>query len=440
VTVFAGLPARAFLEQEARALSTRLDRVRPFALHETMVPAAALTPTAQSAIDRALIDGRRALRRQLQAYLSWLAGPGRWAPPAEQQRRFTLIRLRFNDVLSQFDLFTEVVTQRSEHTTGVWLSGLDALAADAIALPGSLVDLPPVVCYLARGPGAAIRRARTRLPGDTPNPVAIVRVPRERMIGHGIASSLVHEVGHQAAALLDLVPGLREELRFLQRRVPSHAREPWVCFDKWISEIVADLWSVGRLGISSTLGLMGVVSLPRWFVFRPSGEDPHPIPYVRVHLSCRIGGELYPHPQWAATARLWQSLYPLSELAPGHRSTIIRLLDAVPAFVRVLLDHRPATLGGRSLREALYLPDRRPESLLAQFGAWQRNAAHAARVQPALAFAVVGQARASGRLAPEPESRLLGNLLTHWAVRTSLDLSALCAGAAQGRSPRPLAA
>lgn len=436
----AGPPAIGFLDQEARALLTRLDRVRPFALHETMVPAAALLPTAQSAIDRALIEGRRALRRQVLGYLSWLRGPGRWASPAEQQRRFTLIRLRFNDVLSQFDLFTEVVTQRSEHTTGVWLSGLDAVAADALALPGSLVDLPPVVCYLARGPGAAIRRARTRLPGNDPNPVAIVRVPRERMIGHGIASSLIHEVGHQAAALLGLVPELREDLRALQRRLPPQRREPWVCFEKWISEIVADLWSVARLGISSTLGLMGVVSLPRWFVFRPSGEDPHPIPYVRVHLSCGIGNELYPHPQWAGAIQLWQSLYPVSDLPAEHRRTICRLVAEVPAFVRLLLGHRPASLGGRSLREALYLPDRRPESLLAQFGVWQRSPAQAARVSPALAFAVVGQARAAGRLAPEPESRLLGNLLTHWAVRTSLDVSALCASAAQGRSQRPHAA
>ena len=60
------------------------------------------------------------------------------------------------------------------------------------------------MCYLDRGHGAAIRRARARLPGGGMSPVAIIRVPRERMVGAGIASSLVHEVGHQAAALLDL--------------------------------------------------------------------------------------------------------------------------------------------------------------------------------------------------------------------------------------------
>ena len=98
----------------------------------------------------------------------------------------------------------------------MWLSGLDVVAADALALPG-YYDAPPVICYLDRDIGAAIRRARTRMPGGGENPVAIIRVPRERMIGTGIASSLVHEVGHQAAALLDLVDSLRPALRRMQR-------------------------------------------------------------------------------------------------------------------------------------------------------------------------------------------------------------------------------
>ncbi|WP_138733748.1 hypothetical protein [Modestobacter excelsi] len=433
------LPIR-FLEEEARALLTRLDQVRPFAVHETMVPAAALFPTAQAAIDGLLIEGRRTLHGLVLDYLGWLRGPGLEASPAEQQRRFTLIRLRFNDVLSQFDLFTEVITQRSEHATGVWLSGLDVLAADALSLPRSVLDVPPVVCYLARGPGAAIRRARTRLPGNSANPVAIIRVPRERMIGHGIASSLVHEVGHQAAALLDLVPGIRDDVRRAQRYLPPQARGTWACFDQWASEIVADLWSVARLGISSTLGLMGVVSLPRWFVFRPSGADPHPVPYVRVRLSCAIGEELYPHPQWAATWRLWRALYPLAELPPAHRQSIAGLVAAAPEFVRLLLDHRPSSLHGRSLREELFLPDRRAGPLLARFDEWRRRPGLLPSVPPTLAFAVVGQARAAGRLAPEPESRLLGDLLTQWAVRSSLDVSALCAAAAQGRPQQLYAA
>jgi hypothetical protein len=217
--------ATVMLTQEARALLTRLARLRSFVLNETMVPAAAGSLAAQVAIERYLSRGRRELRAMVLAYLRWLRGPeGRGATPEEAQRRFTILRIRFNDVLSQFDLFAGVITQRSESQTGVWLSGLDSVAADALALPGGYYEPPPVMCYLDRGPGAAIRRARTRMPGGGENPIAIVRLPRERMVGSGIASSLVHEVGHQGAALLDLVASLRPVLQGMQNRTAAAPR------------------------------------------------------------------------------------------------------------------------------------------------------------------------------------------------------------------------
>ncbi|MGH3774498.1 MAG: hypothetical protein ACRDRR_01985 [Pseudonocardiaceae bacterium] len=427
--------AARFLDQEARALLTRLDRVRPFAVHETMVPAAAPTPAALSAVERQLIEGRQALRLRVQGYQNWLRGPGRNCPPSEQQRRFTHIRLAFNDVLSQFDLFTEVVTQRSEHQTGVWLSGLDMLAADALRLPAQFLDPPPVMCYLARGPGAAIRRARTRLPGGDSNPVALIRVPRERMVGHGIASSLVHEVGHQGAALLELIESLRPALQDAERRDRTAARPAWRCWYRWISEIVADLWSVATLGVGSTLGLIGVVSLPRWFVFRPSGDDPHPVPWIRVQLSCAIGGALYPDPQWRRLANLWSALYPLDGAPANVRRSLARLLAHIPTFLRKLLAHRPPALHGHRLGAVLRRPDRQRTKLLACYAAWRRGPDLVHATPPALAFAVVGQARGDGLISPEQESRLLGELLTHWAVRSSLDTSVLCAQASVPYTP-----
>src|SRR5262249_22861091 len=155
----------------------------------------------------------------------------------------------------------------------------------------------PIICYLDRDAGGAIRRARTRMPGGGENPVAIVRMPRERMVGASIASSLMHEVGHQAAALLELVETLRPELQARQREDRENS-VAWQMWDRWISEIVADFWSIARAGVGSTLGLIGVVSLPRPFVFRLNIDDPHPIPWIRVKLSAAIGDALYPHPQW----------------------------------------------------------------------------------------------------------------------------------------------
>src|SRR5258706_6429099 len=247
---------RAMLLHETRSLMARLAMVKSFALQEPMLPAAALLPRAQSAIDKCLVVGRRQLRRLLHQFLHWLQHPASdAATPEEAQRRFTMLRLRFNIVLTQFDMFSDVITQRSENETGVWLGGLDVVSADALELP-AYYEAPPVICYLDRDIGAAIRRARTRLPGGGQNPVAIIRVPRERMVGTGIASSLVHEVGHQAAALLDLVPSLRSALRNMQRRGGAE-RVAWELYERWISEIVSDFWSVARVGIASTMGLIG---------------------------------------------------------------------------------------------------------------------------------------------------------------------------------------
>ena len=311
--------AHWMLDQEARALLARLDRVKPFVLTEPMLLAASLLPAAQIAIEHFLAKGRRELKERVQDFLGWLHGEGGQASPEDIQRRFVFLRLRFNAVLSQLDLFNQVITQRSEYEQGVWLSGLDVVAADALALP-DYYQAPPVICYLDRGVGAAIRRARTRLPGGGHNPVAIIRVPRERMIGSGIASSLVHEVGHQGAALLELVPSLQLALRAKQ----GDAREPlvWRLWDRWISEIVSDFWSVARVGIASTLGLIGVVSLPRPFIFRLNFDDPHPTPWIRVKLSCAIGDGLYPHPQWRRLARLWESYYPIADLDDERKSLL----------------------------------------------------------------------------------------------------------------------
>lgn len=415
-----GAIARGAIRGEARALLTRLGRIRPFSLQETMLTAAAPSVDAQLAIERFLIEHRYRLHQEVLAFIDWIDRAPVTTTPAEMQRRFTVVRLRFNDVTSQFDLFSEVITQRSEHDTGVWLAGLDMLAADALGLPGRYFEPPEVVCYLARGPGAAIRRARTRLPGGGPSPVAIIRVPRERMVGHGIASSLVHEVGHQAAALLGLVESLRDRLRGIVEPAGG-ARAAWKSWQRWISEIVADLWSVGMLGIGSTLGLIGVVSLPSFFVFRANADDPHPMPWIRVKLSCALGNALYPDPQWSQLAALWEALYPRDVLDVGQQAALDELQATMPELVELLLGHRPRSLRGRSIGEVMPVRERGPQRLAAIWSASRRAGERILELAPCLAFAVLGHARSRGELSPEAESRTVERLLTYWAMRSTLN-------------------
>ena len=305
-----GIDSHRFLEFEARALLTRLNRLKPFALQMTSVPAAAVSLQAQAAIERVLAS-RPARTARTRGSISGL----------DQVRDGTAgARPLMPSAVSRCSGFASTPCSRkwtcsptpscNAANTNMARGSADWTwwPADALALPG-YYDAPPVICYLDRGAGAAIRRARTRLPGGGENPVALIRVPRERMIGSGIASSLVHEVGHQAASLLDLVDSLRPELQARQQR-GGPEQVAWQLWERWISEIVADFWAVARVGIASTTGLIAVVSLPRAFVFRVTMDDPHPFPWMRVKLSCALGQALFPDPQWERLSRLWDSFYP----------------------------------------------------------------------------------------------------------------------------------
>jgi hypothetical protein len=261
------------------------------------------------------------------------------------------------------------------------------------------------------------------------------------MVGHSIASSLLHEVGHQAAALLGLVESLRPELkRVAVAQADRRDQMAWQCWERWISEIVADLWSVSRLGIGSTMGLIGVVGLPRWYVFRVNLEDPHPVPWIRVMLSATMGEAVYPHRQWGRLRALWRSLYPPEGL-PADQAVLLQALErTMPAFVAKLLQHRPATLKGRTLGSIAPVQGRRPEELLARYRSFRESEDRMRQTPPTLVFATLGQARAAGRLSPELESRLVGDILRHWALASTLDISQICADSTRIAIRKPAAA
>jgi hypothetical protein len=431
-------PVWWLLEQEARSLAVRLGRIKPFALIAPMVLAATVPQAAQTAMESHLIRGRRRLRRMIDEFIVWLRGPGgRSATPAEAQQRLVFLRLRFVAVISEFHIFADVMTQRSEHEMGVWIAGLDDFAADALDLPGGYYQAPPVVCYVDRGHGGSIRRARTRLPGGDRSPVAIIKIPHERMIGSGIGSSLVHETGHEAAELLGVIGPLRTALKKRQRAGTDSATV-WRLLERWISEIVADFWGVSKVGIASTMGLISLVSLPRTFVFRIDTEDPHPTPWIRVKLSCAMGEALYPHPQWRALATLWESLYPPAGLDEQKRAILAGLEAGIPEFVQVLINFRPPALRGKSLKEVLPLEERQPAQLAAHFQAWAASPDKMRMAPPSLVFAAIGQAKADGRISPEAEGKLVAELLNDWAMRSALDTSAFCATRPRVRlAPRP---
>ncbi len=381
------------------------------------VPAANISKEALNAIHHLLKDGVREMNHKLGLFLKWITRPQQ---PDKAQRQFALLKLKFNALLDQLDIFADVLTQRGEHETGVWIGGLDVVAENALKIKGADFDSPPLISYLDRGHGAAIRRARTRLPGGKQNPVAVIRVPRERMVSSGIASSLIHEVGHQGSALLELIPSLRPALREKEKSARQEDKIVWQLFQRWISEILSDFWAVATLGISATTGLIGVVTLPRYFVFRINLDDPHPFPWIRVKISCGFGRVLFPDPQWNRLEKIWNQSYPVTQTKMEDHALIRKVERLIPDFVHLLINHRPAKLGGRSLISVFPVQERQPDLLRQKFQKWDAHPQLMRRASPTLVFAVIGQARSDHSISAAWENQLLKDMLTFWATQKSI--------------------
>lgn len=405
---------RLLLIAEAEALLMRLQQVQPFEWTMPMAMAAAPSSEALRKIHLLIKVGREQLRKRVLQFIQVMQND-RSRPIHRCQSAYSILKLQFNSLLDQFDIFADVVNQRSEHDTGVWISGLDVFARDALRLNDDYYEAPELVCYLDRGHGAAIRRARTRLPGGKENPVAIIRVPRERMVGSGIGSSLVHEVGHQGAALLGLIPSLKPLLE--QKAMAEPTRQTaWKLYELWISEILSDVWSVATIGISATTGLINVVSLPSYFVFRMPDGDPHPFPWIRVKISLAFGRALYPDPQWDRLESLWEQMYPTSAIKPAQRDLLRVLNETLPHFAQLVLNHRPTSLHGEAFREVFPIATRQPGQLRRLHRLWQQQPDAIYKARPGLVFATVGQARADSAMSPDEENRLLTQVLRQWAL------------------------
>ena len=127
---------------------------------------------------------------------------------------------------------------------------------------------------------------------------------------------------------------------------------------------------------------------------------------------------------------LWASFYPLKGIAADRAALFDRLRATMPAFVTLLIQHRPRSLRGHTLAQALASDARQPRRLAQLYRDWSVEPREMYRAAPTLAFAVIGQARAGGRASPEDESRLLSRLLTHWALASTLQEASLCAQSA----------
>jgi hypothetical protein len=401
-----------WISMETGGLERRLEAVPQFAATIPMVGAAVPAARALEVADETVRRSKRVLAHQIHDFRRTIHGAPRDAAAlSATHRRFTSLRHRFHALLSTVDIFSDALTQRAEHRIGVLLRGLDALAQDGMRTRVSSFVPPPIVCYLDRGVGGAVRRAFTRLPGGERNAIALIRLPRERLSGIGLAS-LLHEVGHQGVALLRLDVPYR---RALHVAAASDALAPdaaaW--WASKLTELLPDAWACAKLGASATLGLFSALSSLSRFVFHDNLHDPHPMPYLRGLFSAALGARLFPDPIWSRLDALWRALNPL----PDHPSSraIEMLADSVQPCAALIAAQRPRELGFMSLVEAIGEPVA-PASLRAQLDVLlERLRVAPTTMRPCLGLAVVGIAHSEGHLASGEEHELLDRALRSWA-------------------------
>jgi len=141
---------------------------------------------------------------------------------------------------------------------------------------------------------------------------------------------------------------------------------------------------------------------------------------VNEHGIARHSERLYPDPQWRRLAAVWRAMYPVEGVPPRLAAALADLEATIPDLVTMLVGHRPFPLGGHRLGAVLRNPEVCRDALQRRFAAWRAEPDGMHRAPPTVAFAVLGQARASGLLTPEREARLLRRLITDWAVTSTL--------------------
>lgn len=88
--------------------------------------------------------------------------------------------------------------------------------------------------------------------------------------------------------------------------------------------------------------------------------------------------------------------------------------------------------------EVMSVEERQPARLSAYYQFWRTSPAQMRKASPTLAFAVIGQAKADGKISPEEEGRLVANLLTYWALRNTLNISEICSARLMARVTAPV--
>jgi hypothetical protein len=328
------------------------------------------------------------------------------------RREVVSFRRRFLTVEDVLEFYGDAVNTRTTPKLGAVLRGCDELARQAMeSVLGQLGrPVPPVMCFVKKGIGAAILRAEQPLwDGVTLNPAAAVKITRQGLCR---PTALIHEAGHQVAAEIGWAEDLAEQL---QRSLPSAPYDLGAIWAGWSSEIVADVFAFVHTGYGSIAALHDVVAGDDAAVFRFPPGDPHPIAYLRVLLGTQLCVRSFGIGPWDDLAQAWKQAHPVASAPQELRPLLDDSVRWLPAIAEVCLQSGMPGLRGRSIVD--FVDPRRvaPSELLML----ERGAGRAAFTSPhwLSTEALRILALCSFRAATEPERAGDGTDYEEWMIR-----------------------
>ncbi len=259
-------------------------------------------------------------------------------------------RARYGRVEMLVHFYGDAINSRTSTDLGARLRAFDYVAGQSMRrmLEPMRIPTPPVLTYLSKGLGASILRAGLRLwDGGTISPVAAVSITfhnQER------PTAIVHETGHQVAALL----GWNEELasRLEQTLAPSGPEVARI-WGRWASEVAADAYGFVNVGFAAVAALSDVVggSPSQVFAYNPAGV--HPISYLRVLLGYAMARRIYGRGVWDDLEFAWRVRY-ARELQPEAVRPLLAALErTIPDVVELSLLKPMRCFGDRSLADRI---------------------------------------------------------------------------------------
>lgn len=358
-----------------------------------------IRPRQWAVLSDALSAAQRRLRDRIDRAAS-LAGH-------ERNDALGELELELAKAFAFFDLYMDVLTQRHGAELGAQLAGCDALAADALRVDHPAVTslLPPLV-YCDRGLGASIVREEIRLPDGTPNPIALVQIPFSRLREKHTLTSLVHEVGHQGLARMELVRAIPAAFDEALARIGADPRLRRIA-SLWASELGPDFWTFCACGVAQPSSARELLAMPISIATRVSETDPHPPPVLRVLASfdwCRHAWGVGPWDDWEGE---WLELYPLVD------PFLIEAKKVLPVLTKTLFGARFRATGGRRLPELFDLDAVEPKGLAARMRGLGVDAPAFWELRPTHQLSVFRAVRDTGRYSPEQVDRNM----TKWLLR-----------------------